>query len=310
MTQQKVLLESGTNELEILEFFLGGQSYGINVAKILQIIPYRAEDFTETPESPAEMPGVLLWRGQTLPLIDLNIALNPRTTIEAERPIVLVTEFNNVENCFLTDGVNRIHRLSWEQVDPVTEFLERYTARITGSVHVDDTDILLVDFERLVAELFPDSDLGYHAHKIPVENLEERRGTKRIVFAEDSGFIRATITNILKDAGYVNVAEFENGKDALKHLLGEKQKAEEENKPITDYVDIVISDIEMPQLDGLTLCKKIKTDSLFSKTPVVMFSSMINEQMVLKCQDVGADAHATKPQIKELVQIIDTLLKI
>ena len=310
MTQQKVLLESGTNELEILEFFMGGQSYGINVAKILQIIPYNAGDFTETPESPPEMPGVLLWRGKTLPLIDLNVALNPRTTIEAERPIVLVTEFNNVENCFLTDGVNRIHRLSWEQVDPVTEFLEKYTARITGSVHVDQTDILLVDFERLVAELFPESDLGYHAQEIPVEDLEALRSEKRIVFAEDSGFIRATITNILKDAGYKHVAEFENGKDALNYMTRQKKLAEEEGNPITDYVNILISDIEMPQLDGLTLCKRVKGDSVYSDTPVVMFSSMINEQMVLKCQDVGADAHATKPQIKELVQIIDGLLKI
>lgn len=306
---QKILLETGTNEVEILEFFLGGQSYGINVSKILQIITYDQEFFTATPESPESMPGVLLWRGETIPFIDLYLALSIEQRMEVARPIVLVTEFNNLICCFLIDGVNRIHRISWDKLDSMDPFLDQFSSRVTGSVHVDDKDVLMVDFEYLVAELFPETKLGYgDAFVMPEDVTEEMRATKNIILAEDSPFIRHSIIELLKKAGYSATTEFENGLLAHDHLFALKKQAATESKTISEFVDLVISDIEMPQLDGLTLCKRLKNDPEYAKTPVIIFSSLINEQMAFKCKEVGADANITKPQMGILVETIDKLL--
>lgn len=308
-SEQKILLESGTNEVEILEFFIGGQSYGINVSKILQIVTYDEEHFTETPESPESMPGVLLWRGETIPFIDLYKALSISRRQEVERPIVLVTEFNNLTCCFLIDGVNRIHRISWDKIDSMDPFLDQFSARVTGSVHVDDKDVLLVDFEYLVAELFPSTKLGYgDAIEMPSDVAPDMRAGKPILLAEDSPFIRHSILDLLKQAGYTDVQEFENGQLALEQLEKLRARSLDEGRDIAELVSLVISDIEMPRLDGLTLCKRLKDDSVYSNTPVIIFSSLINEQMAVKCQEVGADAHITKPQMGKLVQTLDLLL--
>ncbi|MBU1247310.1 MAG: chemotaxis protein [Proteobacteria bacterium] len=307
--KQKILLESGTNEVEILEFFLGGQSYGINVSKILQIITYDEEFFTQTPETPPAMPGVLLWRNETIPFINLYTTLNIHSKVEVERPVALVTEFNNLICAFLIDGVNRIHRISWDKMDSMDPFLDQFSAKVTGSVHVDDKDVLLIDFEYIVAELFPATKLGYGDAIILPENVtKEMRGSRKIVLAEDSPFIRHAILELMHKAGYSTVSEFENGQIAYDHLMDLKQTITDESVDATDHLDLIITDIEMPRLDGLTLCRRIKDDTVLGQTPVIIFSSLINEQMGIKCQEVGSDAHITKPQMGILVDTLDKLL--
>ncbi|MDD4732532.1 MAG: chemotaxis protein CheV [Desulfovibrio sp.] len=306
---QGILLESGTNEVEILEFFLGGQSYGINVSKILQIISFEQERFTRTPDADPAMPGVLLWREKTLPFIDLYAALKVQRREKVERPIALVTEFNNLVCSFLTDGVNRIHRIGWDKIDPLDAYMNQFSSHFTGSVHVGDKDVLLVDFEYLVANFFPETKLDSESQMaLPEEATPEMRASKKVVLAEDSPFIRHTILKILEQSGYTDVAAFENGLSASEHLSRCKKTADAEQKPITDLVDLVITDIEMPQLDGLTLCRRLKEDPHYGKTPVIIFSSLINEQMAIKCQEVGADAFITKPQMAQLVGTLDNLL--
>jgi Chemotaxis signal transduction protein len=307
--EKRILLESGTNEVEILEFYLGGQSYGVNVSKVLQIISYEPEQFTRTPDADPAMPGVLLWRGRTIPFVDLHAAMHVNTRVDVDRPIALVTEFNNLICSFLTDGVNRIHRIGWDRIDQLDAYMSQFSAHFTGSVHVDDKDILLVDFEYLVASFFPETKLDSEKQLIlPEDVTPEDRRTKRIVLAEDSSFIRHTILTILERAGYAQVEPFENGLLASEYLKKTKKQAQGEDKPITDYVNLVISDIEMPQLDGLTLCRRLKEDPVYGSTPVIIFSSLINEQMSIKCKEVGADAFITKPQMAELVGTLDKLL--
>lgn len=307
--EQKILLESGTNEVEILEFYLGGQSYGINVSKVLQIISFDPERFTGTPDPDPAMPGVLLWRDKTIPFIDLYAAMHVNTRVEVERPIALVTEFNNLICSFFTDGVNRIHRIGWDRIDQLDAYMNQFSAHFTGSVHVDDKDILLVDFEYLVANFFPETKLDSKSQmKLPETVTPEVRQSRPIVLAEDSAFIRHTILTILKQAGYSQVMPFENGQLALEYLVAAKQQAATEQKPIADLVSLLITDIEMPRLDGLTLCRKLKEDSEYGKTPVIIFSSLINEQMMVKCREVGADAFITKPQMAQLVGTLDDLL--
>lgn len=308
--QQKVLLESGTNEVEVLEFYLGEQSFGINVSKVLQLVAYDQAFYTPTPEAPEEAPGVYLWREDTIPLVDLKAALNTSSRTQPERPIMLVTEFNSVINGFHVDGVNRIHRLSWEQIDPASVYLERYSVRITGSVHVEGRDILLPDFEQIVAELSPDTKLSYSDMDLPDPSEIPRREDSRVLVAEDSQFIRVNMVKLLAQAGYRQVKEFENGKDALEYIVSTTTRLADEGRPATDAFDIIISDIEMPQMDGLTLCKRVKNDPKTANIPVIIFSSLINEQMIQKCQDVGADDHVTKPRMGMLVSMLDRLLGI
>jgi len=303
--EQKILLESGTNEVEILEFYLGGQEYGINIAKVAQIIPFDPRRLTRVPSGHAAVLGSLLWQDRTIPLIDLRRMLD-RNAEEVERPIVLVAEFNSVVNGFLTDGVNRIHRVSWERLDPMSPLLESYASNCTGSIRVDTRDILLVDFEYIIAELFPETSIGYH--DVEVNPLAER-GKKHIIFAEDSNFIRGMIGSHLRAAGYSGLEIFENGADALKHIRQCIQQAAAAGEALSNRLDLVVSDIEMPVMDGLALCRRLKRE-LGLTIPVVIFSSLINETMEQKCREVGADANLNKPRIDQLVAVMDQLLGI
>ncbi len=297
--RKDILLETGTNELEILEFFLGDQSFGLNVAKVMQILTYDPALVTAMPDTRTEMRGVLLWRERLVPLFDLGAILRKKPVEVSERTIIIITEFNGVDNAFVLDGVRRIHRLSWQSIQSPSQLLERYSARITGSVNIDQNEIMLLDFERIISEMSPGTKIGYAVpDELPVD---ERRAAVKVMLAEDSGFIRAMIKQNLVKYGYTNIREFENGEDLFKLLQSAKAAGHSANST----VDILITDIEMPKMDGLALCKYVKTEPFYAKIPVVVFSSLINEQMVLKCKEVGADGYITKPEIGTLVGLID-----
>lgn len=300
----EILLESGTNEVEILEFFLGDQGFGINIAKIAQILPFDRSKLTVIPHANPAFMGALLWQGQTIPLIELKAFLHQMPS-QVEHPIVLVTEFNGVKNGFLTDGVNRIHRVSWQGISPMGPLLDRYSSACTGSIHIDNKDILLIDFEFIIASINPETSIAY---KEIDQRMDEGRSDKRIVFAEDSSFIRNTIASQLQKCGFAQVDVFENGHDACNHIRALAAKAAQEGADLRTTLSLVVTDIEMPKMDGLALCKVIKKELQLSEIPVILFSSLINEQMALKCQEVGADAFLTKPRVDELVVIMDRLL--
>jgi two-component system chemotaxis response regulator CheV len=301
----EILLESGTNEVEVLEFYLGTQRFGINIAKIAQIIPYDERQLTAVPGDNPAIIGNLSWQDNQIPLISLDAVLGRKTFNNTERPIVLVTEFNGVRNGFLTNGVNRIHRISWEQIDPISSLFERHNSACIGSIHIDEKDILLIDFEYIIAGLYPETSVAYHNVGW---SSRQGRDARQIVLAEDSSFIRQTILTNMKNCGYENVRAFENGADACLYLEKCLNDAKAEGRGLESRVSIVVTDIEMPKMDGLALCKKVKEDMAGSHIPVIVFSSLINEAMEYKCREVGADAYMTKPRITELVEVMDSLL--
>ena len=145
--KREMLLESGTNEMEIIEFYLSGQSFGINVQKLKEIIPYNVEQVTKIPDSSDSVLGTLLLRGATIPLIDLKMHLAQRfdKTDGEVREVVLVCEFNGRTNGFMVDGVNQIHRVNWSEVQPMAPFIDQYSPRFTGSINIDGREILIVD---------------------------------------------------------------------------------------------------------------------------------------------------------------------
>jgi len=308
---KEILLESGTNELEIAEFTLGGQSFGINVAKIREFVPYDPEAVTKVPNSPKSMLGVFLLRGRTIPLIDLKTHLDQGKDYESDRPVVLVTEFNTLMNGFIIDSINQIHRLSWSDIKSLNPILQKHTTRFTGTVNVKDKEILIMDLEYIVTEIFPEKMKGLtQINEIETsdEELVSKRGSAQIVIAEDSKMIRNMITKTISSAGYNNLKIFENGEFAYNFIKSTKLDAEKENKNLSDYVSLLVTDIEMPRMDGLTFCRNIREELKEQSFPIIIFSSLINEQMIVKCKTVGANAHVTKPEMADLVEIMDKLI--
>ncbi|NBB95394.1 MAG: response regulator [Planctomycetes bacterium] len=319
MAKDSILLESGTNEVEILEFVLNGQGFGINVAKVQAIEQFDPGRVTQMPQARHSMAGVLLFRERTLPLIDLSAELgvtrhatdyDANDTLTAanddDKQIVLVLEFNDITSAVLVDGVNRIHRISWEDISPLSSTLARTSAVFTGSVHIEKREILIVDMEKIIGEIFPESAMQDIDALPDDDHRAASRGEARIYMAEDSAAIRTMVLQVLSKAGYTGVTAFDNGQacwDAVQQL---KQRAQEEGHELGDYLHLVISDIEMPKMDGLTLCRSIKNSDL-GWMKVILFSSLINEQMAAKCRTVGADNYVSKPNSPELIRSIDEL---
>lgn len=308
MGKQQILLESGNNEMELLEFLIAGQSFGVNVAKVQSIVQYDSKTVTKVATAPPSMMGMMLHRGKTIPLIDLANALdmNKKNNEDANSTsVVIVTEFNNSINSFLVDGVNRIHRLYWDAFVPISNVINISGLGVIGSVHIDDKEVMVVDLEHILSRIFPQLAIGEAASN--VFQIEKKHGREEvsIFFAEDSKTIRDNVVRALGSAGYNKLRVFENGQKAFDALMELRDKVKAEKSFTDELPNVLISDIEMPKLDGLTLCKRLKSDSILRNVSVIMFSSLINDQMIMKCENVGADSYITKPEMNKLVHMLD-----
>lgn len=300
-----ILLEAGTNELEIVEFYLEeepredtvGDSYkafyGVNVAKVLEII--RMPEVTEMPEvsHPAVL-GAFNLRSRIIPLLDLAQWLKKKR-IEKEPPKVIVTEFNNVTSAFMVSGVTRIHRISWEDVEAPNKYVSALSSdSITGVVKFSDRMVFILDLERIVAELNPSLKLKFDDNV----TFDEHSGYRALI-TDDSPLIREMIRDLLRQAGF-QVEKTNNGRECWDRLMELKERATEEDRPITDYVQVIISDIEMPMMDGHSLTKRVKEDPVLRDLPVILFSSLITDKLRHKGESVGADDQISKPEITQL----------
>ncbi|MBT8764413.1 chemotaxis protein CheV [Desulfohalobiaceae bacterium Ax17] len=312
MYQTNILLESGTNELEIVEFFIHEQIpgqeevytgyYGINVAKVLKII--KKPKITELPEVPhPAVLGAFNLRSSIIPLVDLSLWLGKNRILD-ENANVIVTEFNKVVNGFLVSGVTRIHRLSWEDVEPPSNYVAQFSSNsITGVVKLENRITFLIDLEKIVAELNPNTALNFD------KNLDVRLDDNyTALVADDSDTILEMLANLLEQANF-KVIKASNGLQAWEKLQELKKQAQAQNKRINDLVQIVVSDIEMPAMDGLTLTKKIKQDPELATLPVLLFSSLITERIKHKGESVGADDQISKPEVSELAIRAKTLIE-
>ncbi len=295
-----ILLESGTNEVEMLEFILGGQSFGVNVSKVTSIIQFEEKLLTIIPDMPPAIMGAFMFRGETISLINLSAALKKQEIETNERPLVIATEFNDFQCGLYVNGVERIHRVSWEAFVPIDNSFSNEVTQgsVLGTIHINQKDVLIIDIESIATQLFSGLSMEQNYEDGSSEiGVNKHRNEVLIVLAEDSGFIRKHIMGVLTEAGYTNIKAFENGL-AADNFINELRK--DGKRP-----DVLVSDIEMPMMDGLTLCKKVKKDYGMEELPVIMFSSLINDQMRHKCDSVGANASITKPQIAGLVKMLD-----
>jgi len=309
--RQQILTESGTNEVEIIEFLLGQQSFGINVSKIREIVTYDRSNVTAIPDAYHSVIGMLLLRDATLPLVDLKRHMGiAKSVTEDARQVVLVCEFNKMVNGFLVDGVRQIHRCSWGDITPLSPFLSYYKPGITSSITLDGKNILMVDLEHIMVDIYPETKLVYseksvEAHTLDIAKRHHEREETHIIFAEDSPIVRSSVRKVTDQAGYNQITIFDNGLDTYMEIQKLAEKAKAKGVGIGEFVTAVLTDIEMPKMDGLTLCRKIKEDLRLTHLPVIMFSSLINDQMILKCKSVGADGWADKLQVEELIHVLD-----
>ena len=293
----KILLENGTNELEILEFTLGENSYGINVAKIREIIPYQA--VTPVPNSHPSVEGIFMPRDVMITAISLYNCLQKGES--KPEGLFIITNFNKLDVAFHVDQVIGIHRVSWTDIiKPGATVNSEEDGISTGIVKLNDRLVIILDFEKIVTDISPETGLKV----TDIDNLGERtRSDVAIVIAEDSPLLNKLIGDSLVKAGYVNLIKKENGQEAWDYI-GQCEKEGTLNK----YVQCMITDIEMPLMDGHRLTKLIKENDATKNVPVIIFSSLVNEEMKRKGEALGADAQLSKPEIGNLVKEIDKLV--
>jgi two-component system, chemotaxis family, chemotaxis protein CheV len=306
--ESNILLESGTNELEIVEFKLNNdsendksfQSFGINVAKVREII--RMPAITKLPNLPNCVLGIFTLRDRLIPALDLNKYLYGNSNSEYNRKMI-IAEFNKMACGFIVNDVHRIHRISWTQIeapDTLNEFNDNESS-IIGIIKFDDRNILMIDIEKIIADIDPNSAIDI------AEASKTVSGKPIAITAEDSSTIRKMITDKLVGAGF-EIKSFNDGESAWNYLneLSSKCKNKED---IRKFVDVIVTDIEMPKMDGYTLTKNIKSDLMLSQVPVVIFSSIVSQDVMHKGKSVGADAQLTKPQIGILIDTIYDILE-
>ena len=297
MVQKKgILLESGTNELEIVEFGIGKNKFGINVIKVKEII--NPVPITVVPQAHKNVEGIIELRGEVLPVVNVASALDFPPSENPAKDKFIVAEFNKQKIVFHVHSVTQIHRISWEQIEKPSEMYQGLESQIIGIIKLNGEMILLLDFEKIVVDINPESGINIQQ----VRKLGKReRSDKRIVVAEDSPLLRKLLNDTLVEAGFEYIEFFENGRDALDYL----EEIAKNGKSVEQQVHLVVTDIEMPQMDGHHLTKRIKESEELSNLPVIIFSSLITEDLKHRGQMVGANAQVSKPEIAELITVID-----
>jgi two-component system chemotaxis response regulator CheV len=294
--QDGILLESGTNELEIVEFQMGDNRYGINVIKVKEII--LPTPITIIPHAHPSIEGIIQLRGAVLPVIHMERVMGLPQTIGKNEGKYIVAAFNKQEVVFHVHEVAQIHRVSWDQIEKPADLYAGDASQVIGVIKRENDMLLLLDFEKIVVDINPES--GIQVEEVKKLGVRER-SHKKVLIAEDSPLLRKLLSDTLTEAGYGNIEFFENGKDALEFL----EILIAEGKKVTDEIQLVITDIEMPQMDGHHFTKRIRENKDLSMLPVIIFSSLITDELKHKGISVGANDQVSKPEIAELVLKMD-----
>ncbi len=297
--ETNILLENGTNELEVLEFTVAGSHYGINVAKVREIITY--QNVTPVPNAHPSIEGIFMPRDIMITVINLARELGAKNHENTEDDMMIITNFNKLSIAFHVDEVVGIHRVSWADIiKPDNTINTSDMGMATGIIKIDKKLIIILDFEKIVADISPETSLKVS----DIDQLGVRqRNESPILMAEDSALLSKLIIDSIHKSGYENVDACANGQEAWDKLVDWKKKG-----IVKDKVKCIITDIEMPIMDGHRLIKLCKEDDVIKDIPIIIFSSLVNEEMRRKGEALGADAQLSKPEIGSLVATIDSLL--
>lgn len=317
VSSSTILTESGTNELEIIEFHLVKQMpdgskktcyYGINVAKVREVI--QVPETTDYPNAQPHMVGVFSSRDILTPLVDLAGWLGVPTSKDLEKKFVIVTDFNRMTNGFLIDSISRIHRISWNDVESPSQFLEAGEQDcVVAVVRKDGNLIMILDFEKIIADINPELSMEKYDVKVDKsvdlnQKMVAKRNAKSVMVVDDSAFIRSLIQDTLSSAGY-NIIACKDGGEAHEKLMEIAEVAKKEEIPVTELVDAVVTDVEMPRMDGMHLVKRLRDSEAYKELPIVMFSSLMSDDNRAKALALGANDTITKPEIGRMVAMMD-----
>lgn len=311
------VLKVGSNELELVVFRMYSAKpdgsteicdYGVNVAKVREIIPMPA--LTKVPDMPAYAEALAEVRGEVIPIVDLSkwMKLQKPAGIDI-KPKVIVLEMLGSTTGMIVDEVERIRRIKWDQIKPPPALLQaKHGGRITGVTKIDDDSeglLLIIDLENVI------SDIGnLTTEEKDVLATLEKTGKKKlsgnVLITDDSSVARHILKDILTSAG-LTVVEAADGKKALQTLQDFVNKIGD--KPITDFIQLVISDVEMPEMDGLTFTKSVKSDPKLKDLPIIINTSLSGEDNKIKARSVGADGYLVKFDTSQLLNEVARFLK-
>jgi two-component system chemotaxis response regulator CheV len=291
---------AGANTMELLLFHLGdGELFGINVFKVREVM--KMPPLTRMPEVLPCIEGVSNIRGQTVPVIGLRKALGLGELPEAGAGKVIIAEYNRSLQGLHVAGVDRIIRLSWDQVKPPPPLLRNNAGGAVTAVSIleDGRMVLILDVEKILADLCPQPDEEAFAGVHTETSLK----AKRVLFADDSVVARKQITKTLERLG-LSYIQATTGKEAWEQLEALAAQAKAEGRAVRDELQLILTDIEMPEMDGFTLAKQISSDHRFGGIPIIMHSSLTGTCNAEKGKAVGATDYITKFDPKMLAETI------
>lgn len=299
MANTEILLESGTNEIEIMEFTIYDELYGINVAKVKEIM--MTDKVKPIPHAHPAVEGIFKPRETVLTVVDLPFYLSGSSSEKAEKDLFIITNFNKMNIAFRVHSVVGIQRISWNDIQKPDKTLSRGEEGIaTGIAQCGGKLVTILDFEKIVAEIAPETSIQLdEIAKLGVRSKRENR----IICVEDSVLLTKMVEEALRQAGYVNLVQFNNGQEAWDYLLSIRDDSD-----LLEKASLIITDIEMPSMDGHRLTKLVKSDSKLKRIPLIIFSSLISPEMEIKGKEIGADEQLSKPEIGHLVTVMDELL--
>ena len=298
---------AGANRLEILLFSLGedeetGRSevFGINVFKVREVM--NVPVITRAPDTPPSVVGLVSLRGTMVPVVDLAEFCGVETKGAPE--VLIVTEYNRNTQGLLVHSVEHILRMEWNEIKvPPTMLSHRMGGLITAVTELQDGRIVMIlDVEKILVDT---ADFGNDP--VLYNEVDRLDAKKTVLYADDSVVARKQIENTLRQLGVQHIMT-KNGAEAwdkLEHLAAE---AEHNGVPITELVSAVLTDVEMPEMDGYVLTRKIKSDNRFREIPVVMHSSLSADANIIMGRNVGADIYVAKFHPKDLADAMNDAL--
>ncbi|MDE3118071.1 MAG: chemotaxis protein CheV [Nitrospirota bacterium] len=296
---------AGANRMELLLFSLGGEEvFGINVFKVREVM--KLPPLTKVPETDGRIEGMANLRGKTVPVVNLLSALKIETTDVQEGAIpagnLIVAEYNQSLQGLHVAGVDRIIRISWDQVKPPPPLMRNVGGggAVTAVTTLEDGRmVLILDVEKVLSDICPRPDEEVYAGLKTVEALKARH----VMFADDSLVARTQIRKTLERLG-ITFHQATTGREAWTQLAALADKAQAEGKSIREEVHLILSDIEMPEMDGFALTKQVRSDPRFNGIPIILHSSLTGVCNEEKGKSVGATDYVTKFDPKILTEKI------
>jgi two-component system chemotaxis response regulator CheV len=295
--ENAILLQSGTNEVEVLVFRVGGFTLGINVAKVREVLT--SPPVTALPDSHPSICGCFRLRDSVIPCLSLHKHLDEPPSCPPDEAVVILTEFNQHQIGFLVDVVERIHRISWSNVMAAPTIIAQSKAPVTAVSQIDGRLILMLDFEMIADQVA----LGEQQGESIANELGVERAAQRVAIVDDSATARNAVESTLRQSGYNDLHIFENGAEAWNWLA-----ASADQRSGRPPIDLLISDVEMPQVDGFHLTKRIKEHPQLREIPVLLYSSILTPDNAKKGKAVLADAQIAKPELHRVVEMADKLI--